>query len=748
MQETLETNQKIASRKQFFTLNRRAIRVLILLVALVVGALSIAPYFFSHYTETSSGRAYRLIYTHDLTNHYFMMGQFESAARSGALYPRWLAEGNKGYGIATMNFYPPGFFYLTTIVNGVFNDWHSTLLFLMILAFAGSGITLYFLARTFYGRVPSAIAALVYILLPYHQVDLYWRGALPELMGFVFMPLTLYFAYKAGTAGRWRDYAGLGFFYGIHLLTHLPVAVMFSYALAFYALVWAARERDLKIAIRIAAGMALGLLVSAIYWFPAALEAKYAYEYASVVFPYHGSYVSTLPADTPFDRIIQNSLKFSVLFLFTAVAVIRLLPQRARPIEMSNTQAATETQALSQVRIWIIMCGAALFMTTAYSYDISKLLPKIEVTVPPFRWMAISAVFTSLLVAACVDCLRRVEGLARWRLWAYRGVVGAVIALSLWLTFSKVIYGALENPTFVPAATYIEQGLIPKDATAPEKLPDTPPVVIEPQNGSSEIVRWYPQSREVRVNVDQPSRVRLKTYNFPGWTARVDGQKVPVLSDKDGIQIINVAPGSHTIEVTFENTLPRILGAAFTAIGFLAVFGLAIADNLKRGRRRADLPLAESSTGTQKPDEESRPDKVSGPDKLRLSRQKIIILATVAAVIAAVALVMFIRQSNRNFKLRTKEATAVGSSEGRLFVEGLDLIPVAADDATFNELIGALVSREGARMDALTNSGKVIKVAGNTRIKILERASGKTKVLIMEGEHQAEEGWVMDRWVR
>lgn len=748
MQETLENNQKIAARKQLFTSRQGLIRMLVVLVLLVAGALSIIPYFFSHYTEVGGGRDYKLIHTHDLTNHYFVMGQFEAAARAGALYPRWLAEGNKGYGIATMNYYPPGFFYLTTFVNAIFNDWHSTLLFIMILAFAGSGIALYFLARTFYGRVPSAIAALVYILLPYHQVDLYWRGALPELLGFVIIPLTLYFAYKVGTAGRWRDYAGLGFCYGIHLLTHLPVAVMFSYALAFYALVWAARERDFKIAIRIAAGMALGLFVSAIYWFPAALEAKYAYEYASIVFPYHGSYVNTLPTADPFERIIQNSLKFSVLFLLIAIAVLRLAPNKVKQagdaFEPPEQAATNKTQALPQVRIWIIMCGATLFMTTAYSYDISKLLPKIEVTVPPFRWMAISAVFTSLLVAACVDCLSKVDGLSRWRLWAYRGVAGAVIALSLWLTFSKVIPGALEKSTFLPTVNYIEQGLIPKDAAAPEKLPDTPAVVIEPQNGYSEIARWQPQSREVRVTVDQQSKVRLRTYNFPGWTARVDGQKVPLLSDKDGVQIIDVAPGSHTIEVTFENTPPRIIGAAFTTIGFLAVFGLAIADYLKRNRRRADLPRAI----TLEQGEKLLSDEAPKTKQLALSRKKIIIVAMIAAVIAAVALVTIVKRSNRNFQLRSKTAAVAGSSEARLSVEGLDSIPVAADDVTLNELVSALASKDGAKVDALTSSGKVIKVAGNTRIRILERAAGKTKVLITEGEHQAEEGWVVERWVR
>ena len=156
------------------------------------------------------------------------------------------------------------------------------------------------------------------MLLPYHQVDLYLRGAFPELIGFINIPLVLYFAYKVGTEGRWRHYAGLAFFYGLHWLTHLPVALLFSYALAFYAVVWAARERDLKIAVRIGIGMALGLVVSAIYWLPAAVEAKYIYEYASSLFPYHAMYVNPTPTDDLFGRIIQHSFRFTVLFVLAA----------------------------------------------------------------------------------------------------------------------------------------------------------------------------------------------------------------------------------------------------------------------------------------------------------------------------------------------------------------------------------------------------------------------------------------------
>lgn len=542
--------------------------------ALVVSAVSIAPYFFSHYDEADGHKHYKLIKSHDIANHYFAMEQFEKSLRSGTLYPRWYADANHGYGIATPNYYPPGFYYCAALVNAIFNNWHTTLLVIMVLAFAGSAAALYFLARAFFGRAPSAIAALVYTLLPYHMLELYWRGAFPEIIGFIFLPLTLYFAYKAGAEGRWRDMAGLGFFYGLHLLTHLPVGLMFTYALAFYALAWAAKESAPKIALRIGAGMLLGLMVSAIYWLPAALESKYAFENQTQIWPYHTAYISPLPTTDPFFSIIEKTWKLNALILLAAIAVLR---------------AGKETRARRQVGLWLVMCGATLFMATAFSYDISKLLPKIEITVPPFRWLAISSVFTALLVAACADRLMKGEEFGRWRLWAYRGVAGAVIVLNIWFSARSVMSEALANPTFEPIQDYVEQGFTPNGSTAPEKLPDTPLIIVEPQSSFSEVVRWEPQSREVRVKADAPSKVRLKTYNFPGWTARVDGERAAISSDKDGAQLIDVEPGLRTIEVDLESTPPRAVGAALTTIGFLAVLALGIADQLKR-RRRPDEP--------------------------------------------------------------------------------------------------------------------------------------------------------------
>ena len=743
MRETIETNQQLAESKRAFRLNRGWLKPLVIIIALAAGAISVAPFFYSHYQDVRGVREYKFIMTHDIGNHYFVMGQFERSFLSGALYPRWFAEANNGYGIATPNYYPPGFYYLTTFTNAIFGNWHTTVFIVMALAFAGSGLALYCLARVFFGRLPSAIAAFVYMLLPYHQVDLYWRGAFPELVGFINIPMALYFAYKVGTEGRWRHYAGLAFFYGLHWLTHLPVALLFSYALAFYAVLWAARERDFKIALRIGIGMALGLVVSAVYWLPAAAESKYIYEYASSLFPYHGMYINPTPTDDLFGQIIQHSFRSTVLFVLACIAVLRFAPQRTNE-QGVNEQA--DARLWSQAHIWLIMCAVTVFMTTLYSYDISKLLPKIEIAVPPWRWLSISAVFMSLLVAACFERLRKIEGLSQWKLWLYRGVTAGIIVWSLWFSVSKVIVGALVNPAFQPIVNYVDQGWIPKNATIPEKLPDTPSVTMEPENGFTEIIRWLPESREVRVKADSPVKVRLKTYNFPGWTARIDGQRAQLSSDQDGVLLIDVPEGLHTIRVDLENTPPRTIGAVLSGIGFISVFGLTLADYATRRRRRRELQPADVSAKAGYVEAKSI--------KSKLIEKKTIVIAVALAIIAAIIVAIIASRSNQKgvgdsaAGAGARRSSLLVGSEARLYVEGLNSIPVAADEKILDELVGAMAAKDGNKLNALNNSGSVTNVASDTKIQIIERGSGKIKIRIAEGQHQAKEGWIGERWAR
>jgi 4-amino-4-deoxy-L-arabinose transferase-like glycosyltransferase len=563
-----------------------SLKALLFVVVLLLATLVVAPFYLSRIDKTPDGhRVWGLITTHDLPNFVPMMEQFDKVLRSGDFYPRWNPDFNLGYGTATANFYPPGTFYLTSLINAVVNNWPITLFILSALSLAASCLAFYALARTFYSKSASAAAALFYAVLPYHQLDLYWRGAIPEFTGFAFLPVILYFAFKLGSEGRLRYYAAVGLCQGVYLMTHLPVGYLFTYVLAFYAVIWAVRARDLKIALRIAGGVALSLLVSAIYWLPAALEGKYIYEWASDIFPYHENYVGMLPVHDSFNQQIQDVFDCNALALIATIVILRALSKSSishseQPVLESGGTKPDSSQ--SQTKIWIILAILMPFMSTPFSMHLSKLIPKIQIAVPPFRWLAMSCMFTSLLVAASIDLLRQQRGLRPKRELAYKLSLGAVVVLNLWLTGYGIVLGALAKPTYSPSASFTDAGFTPKDSTRPAKMPDTAAVVITPEGGASEVLQWLPTHREIAVRVDQPSELRIKTYNFPGWTARIDGKVVPMLSDKDGVQQIDVPSGIHNVQASFENTPPRTAGTALSAVGLLIILGLSSADRLRK----------------------------------------------------------------------------------------------------------------------------------------------------------------------
>lgn len=730
----------------------RTHKTLLAVAALVISIVVAAPFFFSrHSLGNSSKEGIKVVQTHDLGNLLPMMEQYDKGLRSGVLYPRWTPEWNKGYGTATFNFYPPFLFYLTTLVHAALTDWVDTVFVISALSLAASGLAFYFLSRTFYSKLASSIAALVYMLLPFHQMDLYWRGGITQYVGYVFLPLVVYFAFKLGSEGGARYYAAFGFTHGLYILTHLPVSYIFTYVLVFYALVWGAKEKDLRILLRLAGGIALALLVSAIYWLPAALEAKYAYEWTTKTFPYHETYISLAPLTDTFGQLIQDIFTFHALALITVILVLRKIPRPA----ISNLLAAGEddnarAQAELQTRIWVILGIATIFMTTSFSIYISKLIPKIQLAVPPFRWLAIASLFLAMLVAASVDRLRsREESRSRSRL-AWRIAVGAAIALNLWLTVHGVMIRALSNPTYdVVFSQYGDSGATPKDSTLPHLLPDTAPVVITPEGGASEVIQWLPIHREVAVQLDQPSEVRIKTYNFPGWIAHIDGQRVPISSDNDGVQVISVPPGIHKIETDFVNTPPRTAGTLLSGVGVLLILGLSLTGRVRQ-------PRSETENGREGAVRDRQSESVIA--STASSRKTIAFgLIAIVLIIGAAIVVMTPRRSgpgSTNSKAggSTDKPVVPGSlapsSETHLYLAGQDSIIVAVDEKALDQVLNALSGRDAPALDALVDSGRALRVPNNTAVRVLEIRTGKTRVRILEGEHMMVDGWVPERWLR
>ncbi|HSQ19550.1 MAG TPA: hypothetical protein VLR92_04165, partial [Blastocatellia bacterium] len=250
----------------------RKTKLLIALLCIALSAFAVVPFFFMGQSETGGGSLeLRMPTTHDMFLHYDQMRSFYSGLAAGEIYPRWEEETNRGFGAPTTSYYPPGISYMTSALYAITRDWLRALLDAHLLMMIAAAAALYVYARQVMGRAAAVASMAAYIFLPYHMVDQYQRGAIAELLVFVWMPLMLLFGERVmrapsqtGQRSVLASAAGLAASYGAFLWSHPPTAYQFTLGFGVYVLVLSVLRREWKGLIAVGAAMALGIGLSAV----------------------------------------------------------------------------------------------------------------------------------------------------------------------------------------------------------------------------------------------------------------------------------------------------------------------------------------------------------------------------------------------------------------------------------------------------------------------------------------------------
>jgi hypothetical protein len=106
-------------------------------------------------------------------------------------------------------------------------------------------------------------------------------------------------------------------------------------------------------------------------------------------------------------------------------------------------------------------------------------------------------------------------------------------------------------------------------------------------DGTLGAIAWGAERSRVEVDARAPLTLRLRTFDHPGWRARVDGEPVPITSENPLRAIeVPVPAGRHWIEVELGPTWDRTLGAWISLAGVAALAILLAARN-RLSRRTA-----------------------------------------------------------------------------------------------------------------------------------------------------------------
>jgi membrane protein YfhO len=130
-------------------------------------------------------------------------------------------------------------------------------------------------------------------------------------------------------------------------------------------------------------------------------------------------------------------------------------------------------------------------------------------------------------------------------------------------------FRAVIDPSFDPGTTVVLESPVPAVGTPPS---DAAPEDVRVVEDTPELIR-------LATTLAAPGVLVVRDTWFPGWEARVDGRRAPILRANHAFRALALGPGTHAVELAYRPLSFR-LGIA------LSLTGLALAAGIHRARRR------------------------------------------------------------------------------------------------------------------------------------------------------------------
>jgi hypothetical protein len=558
--------------------------------------------------------------THDAHLHLQRIIALDRLAAEGAPFSRWLPDLAYGYGLPVFNYYAPLVYapaLTARLVGAAYVDAYKLTAALSLVA---SAAAMFLLARSIFGPIAALTAGLFYAYLPYQLHNLYTRGALAELAAFAWLPVAAWCLVRLHADGRARWTVGLTLSAAGLVLTHNVTALIATPALAGLTAPLALGRRGVvpggwrRFVARSAAGFGLGIGLAAWFWVPAIFERQLVQIGAMLDPALFDSFVlRTWPPfqlGLAYDYRHPSSDALGVPIPWPQVGLVQLVVSALGAVACLRARGA-----IRAVAAWAAALAAAAwalqFGFAAPLYDLVPLAAFIQF---PWRLLVLVGLGSALLAAVLVDAVGRRPAAS-----AAAGclIVGALGWTSLarlapeyefpddrFLTTETLIradqadygLGTTHSGEYLPVTTNQRRSTRfwkeLRDADAPSSHgPEQMPV-------SFRVEALDRNATRLRATVSAPDADRLFVHQFdyPGWTARLNGAPIPIqAAGRFGIMAIDVPPGVHELEISFEWTPLRLAGVAVTALATVLLAASLLAPGWRAttfARRRALLARA------------------------------------------------------------------------------------------------------------------------------------------------------------
>ncbi|MBL8149615.1 MAG: glycosyltransferase family 39 protein [Blastocatellia bacterium] len=485
----------------------------------------------------------------DTAHHYRMAIGFYDCLKQGDPYPSWFASTNNGYGDPSVRFYPPLFYWLLSISNLLTQDWYFASIVTFVLLNILASVGVYLWARQLTDSSFAVAAPIFYLLSPFHANQLYQSTLYTQYASMSLLPLLFALVESILAQPKWRSSAAFGLLYALFFIINMPITVIGSLSLAIYFLARFFQTRNQASLQKISFGVVIGLLLSCFYWM-------------TVVFELQWKYPSGAPQGEWYNYtknfLFSSSLKQYLLIILLATF---------------GTSAITPLYLFYQQKRVCALSVLALFsflMSTVVSKPLWDILPPLQETQFPWRWLSITSLSLSILATISLPQI--------FLLWQKKRILVATVVVitlsSLCFTVFRVIRPSvlLDRRGFLSSIEMLGSSPTNKDFLTIWAKPVQPmSSLVEAKNRTVSSVNWLPEVKTFHVTAGQTTDARLKLYYYPHWIATSNGEKLETKPASDGAILVKLPPREAEIKVVFKEPITSKISLLVSSIAFLFV---------------------------------------------------------------------------------------------------------------------------------------------------------------------------------
>jgi hypothetical protein len=506
--------------------------------------------------------------------------EMEKCFLDGQIPCRWIPDMGYGFGFPLFNFYPPLPYLIGQGIRLLGFSFVSTAKLTFLLSFLVSGVTMYFLAKEFFGKLGGVVSSFFYVWAPYHSVDVYVRGAMNEAWALAWFPLILWTAYRLIKEKKKIPWViGLALSWFALLTSHNLMVLIFAPVFAVWCLIFLLKKRWNSLPYLAISGIiAFGL--AAFFSIPAVLEQKYVhvdtlvagyYEYIAHYVSIGQLLISRFWGYGPSVWGLEDRMPFQIGHIHWILSLVLIGVLIYRYIKTKKVD-----NLLIISGFFLLVGWFSAFMTHSRSTPIWQALPPMKFVQFPWRFLTLST-FSFSFVAGSIVLLIKNQKLLKF-------AVGILVASTLilnWNYFKPEKMGPLtDEEKFSGAAWELQQtagifDYLPKSAEENPKGPQK--ALAEVVSGMGEVRNPKTGTNWASFDVDiesEESKVRIGIFYFPDFRVFLDGKEVETFvpkAEKWGRMHIEVGKGSHSVYLKLYSTPVRKVANVISLVFWLGL---------------------------------------------------------------------------------------------------------------------------------------------------------------------------------